>query len=73
MKNFDKLFESLMQSSFISTSLNYEDYKNRTDDELKGELDDLNKQDPKTFRTNIDKKKQDISKEMKSRAKDKDK
>ena len=73
MKNFDKLFESIMQDSFISTSLNYENYKDRTDDELKGELDDLNKQDPKTFRADIDKKKQDISKEMKSRAKQKDK
>lgn len=73
MDNFNKLFESLMQDAFVSTSLNYEDYKNRTDDELKAELDDLNKQDPKTFRANIDKKKQDISKEIKARGGKKDK
>ena len=73
MNNFDKLFESLMQDTFISTSLNYEDYTNRTDDELKSELDDLSKQDPKTFRANLDKKKQDINKEIESRGGKKDK
>lgn len=73
MDNFDKLYESLMQDTFVSASLNYEDYKNRTDDELKSELDDLNKQDPKTFRANLDKKKQDINKEIESRGGKKDK
>lgn len=73
MNNFDNLFESLMQDTFVSTSLNYEDYKNRTDDELKAEIDDLNKQDPKTFRANLDKKKQDINKEIESRGGKKDK
>tara|TARA_A100001011_G_C14070119_1_gene739893 strand:- start:639 stop:860 length:222 start_codon:yes stop_codon:yes gene_type:complete len=73
MDNFDKLYESLMQDTFVSASLNYEDYKNRTDDELKSELDDLNKQDPKTFRANLSKKKQDINKEIESRGGKKDK
>lgn len=73
MNKYDKLFENIMRENMISTSLNYEDYKNRTDDELKAELDDLNKQDPKTFRANIQTKKQDINKEIKRRDVKKDK
>ena len=73
MNKYDKLFESIMRDNMISTSLNYEDYKNRTDDELKAELDDLKKHDPKTFRANIKTKKQDIDKEIKRRSGEKDK
>lgn len=73
MNKYDKLFENIMRDNMISTSLNYEDYKNRTDDELKAELDDLNKHDPKTFRANIKTKKQDIDKEIKRRSSKNDK
>lgn len=73
MNKYDKLFENIMRDNMISTSLNYEDYKNRTDSELKAELDDLNKHDPKTFRASIETKKQDIDKEMKRRSGRKDK
>ena len=73
MEQYDNLFNSIMESYFVSSSLNYEDYKERTDDELKGELDDLGKQDPKHFRANIDKKVTDIKKEMDRRKQSKDK
>jgi hypothetical protein len=73
MKKFDKLFENLMHESFVSTSLNYEDYTDRTDDELKAELDDVDKQDPKHFRSDVKKKRQDINDEMKKRKSNNDK
>ena len=72
MTKYDDLFNSLMERTIISSSMNYENYSNRTDQELKDELKDLKSQDKKHFRANIDKKSQDIKKEIdKRKAKDK--
>lgn len=72
MTKYDRLFNSLMEHTIISCSMNYENYSNRTDQELKDELDDLKSQDKKHFRADMDKKTQDIKKEIEKRkAKDK--
>lgn len=68
MTRYDDLFNSLMERAFISSSMNYENYKNRTDQELKDELDDLNSQDSKHFRSDKDKKSEDIKKELDKRS-----
>ena len=73
MDNYDTLFKAIMEENFISASLNYENYKDRTDEELDGEEKDLKKQDPKHFRANIDKKLSDIQKEKDRRKQSKDK
>jgi hypothetical protein len=73
MDNYDNLFKAIMKETFISASLNYESYKDRSDDELDGEEKDLKKQDPKHFRANIGKKISDIQKEKDRRKQSKDK
>ena len=67
MTKYDSLFNSLMERTIISSSMNYENYKNRTDQELKDELDDLKSQDSKHFRANKDKKSEEIKKEIDKR------
>ena len=72
MTKYDDLFNSLMERTIISSSMNYENYSNRTDQELKDELNDLKSQDKKHFRADKDKKSEDIEKEIdKRKAKDK--
>ena len=72
MTKYDDLFNSLMERTIISSSLNYENYGNRTDQELKDEMDDLKSQDNKHFRADVDKKAEDIKKEIdKRKSKDK--
>ena len=67
MTKYDDLFNSLMERTIISSSLNYENYSNRTDQELKDELNDLKSQDKKHFRADADKKSEDIKKEIDKR------
>lgn len=72
MTKYDDLFNSLMERTIISSSMNYENYGNRTDKELKDELKDLKSQDSKYFRADKNKKSEDIKKEIdKRKAKDK--
>ena len=44
MTKYDDLFDSIMERTIISSSMNYENYGNRTDQELKDELEDLKTQ-----------------------------
>ena len=73
MTRYDDLFKSLMESNFVSTSMNYENYDERTDDELDSELKDLNSQSDKHFRADKQKKTTDIEKEIEKRKQSKDK
>jgi hypothetical protein len=67
MTKYDDLFERVMNQTFISSSINYENYNSRTDDELAKELKDLESQDSKTFRSDKSRKINDIKKEIASR------
>jgi hypothetical protein len=61
-----------MERTIISSSMNYENYKNRTDQELKDELEDLKTHERKHFRADANKKSDDIKKEIdKRKVKDK--
>lgn len=72
MTKYDDIFNRFMEHTILSSSMNYENYSNRTDQELKDELNDLKTQDPKHFRADKDKKSEDIKKEIENRkAKDK--
>ena len=64
MKKYDDLFNRLMERTILSSSMNYENYKNRTDSELNDELNDLKSQDKKHFRADVKKKSEDIKKEI---------
>lgn len=72
MTKYDDLFNRLMERTILSSSMNYENYKNRTDSELNDELNDLKSQDKKHFRADVKKKSEDIKKEINLR-KEKDK
>lgn len=73
MTRYDDLFKSLMEGNFVSASMNYENYKDRTDDELDSELKDLDSQSDKHFRADKTKKAADIKKEIEKRKQAKDK
>lgn len=64
MTKYDDLFNRLMERTILSSSMNYENYKNRTDSELNDELNDLKSQDKKHFRADVKKKSEDIKKEI---------
>jgi len=67
MDNYNTTFNRIMSECFVSSSLNFENYSNRTDSELQDELKDLKSQAPDSFRSDISKKIKDLEKEIKSR------